>query len=99
MLVQIILHLFENPPANGVREIVTRVLLERLIVHRPHPWGLLVTFIELIKNPKYRFWEHEFVRCAPEIERLFRSVGSTCLKEPGSGELTSGAVPVPGAVF
>jgi CCR4-Not complex component, Not1 len=26
-----------------------RVLLERLIVNRPHPWGLLITFIELIK--------------------------------------------------
>jgi CCR4-Not complex component, Not1 len=38
-----------------VQEQITRVLLERLIVNRPHPWGLLITFIELIKNP----------RCAP----------------------------------
>ena len=29
------------------------MLVERLIVHRPHPWGLLITFIELIKNPRY----------------------------------------------
>ncbi len=35
-----------------VKEAITRVLLERLIVHRPHPWGLLITFIELIKNPR-----------------------------------------------
>ena len=46
-----------------------RVLLERLIVNRPHPWGLLVTFIELIKNPQFKFWNHQFVRCAPEIEK------------------------------
>ena len=46
-----------------------RVLLERLIVNRPHPWGLLVTFIELIKNPVYNFWNHEFVHCAPEIKK------------------------------
>jgi Cell division control protein, negative regulator of transcription len=46
-----------------------RVLLERLIVNRPHPWGLLITFIELIKNPVYKFWDHEFVHCAPEIEK------------------------------
>jgi len=46
-----------------------RVLLERLIVNRPHPWGLLITFIELIKNPAYKFWNHEFVHCAPEIEK------------------------------
>jgi hypothetical protein len=26
---------------------ITRVLLERLIVNRPHPWGLLITFIEV----------------------------------------------------
>jgi hypothetical protein len=38
-------------------------------VNRPHPWGLLVTFIELIKNPAFKFWNHEFVRCAPEIEK------------------------------
>ena len=46
-----------------------RVLLERLIVNRPHPWGLLITFIELIKNPQFKFWNHEFVHCAPEIEK------------------------------
>lgn len=55
-----------------------RVLLERLIVNRPHPWGLLVTFIELIKNPVYKFWSHEFVKCAPEIERLFDTVARSC---------------------
>jgi CCR4-NOT transcription complex subunit 1 len=51
-----------------------RVLLERLIVNRPHPWGLLITFIELIKNPRYNFWNHSFTRCAADIERLFESV-------------------------
>jgi hypothetical protein len=35
-----------------IQEQITRVLLERLIVNRPHPWGLLITFIELIKNPR-----------------------------------------------
>lgn len=34
-----------------IQEQITRVLLERLIVNRPHPWGLLITFIELIKVP------------------------------------------------
>lgn len=35
------------------QEQITRVLLERLIVNRPHPWGLLITFIELIKVNAY----------------------------------------------
>lgn len=61
-----------------VQEQVTRVLLERLIVHRPHPWGLLVTFIELMKNPRYSFWDHSFTRCTPEIHKVFESVASSC---------------------
>ena len=63
-----------------VREQITRVLIERLIVYRPHPWGLLVTFIELIKNPAYDLSRHEFVRSAPEIEQLFSTVAQFCLK-------------------
>jgi CCR4-NOT transcription complex subunit 1 len=56
--------------------------VERLIAHRPHPWGLLITFIELIKNPIYNFWARSFIHCAPEIERLFLQVGSSIKKEP-----------------
>lgn len=69
-----------------VQEQVTRVLLERLIVHRPHPWGLLVTFIELMKNPRYAFWDHSFTRCTPEIEKVFESVASSC----GTGQQQQG---------
>lgn len=65
------LHLFANG-TELVKEQITRVLLERLIVNRPHPWGLLASFIELIKNPS--FWKHEFIRCSPDIERLFENV-------------------------
>ena len=51
-----LLYLFYETTEETVQEQITRVLVERLIVHRPHPWGLLVTFIELIKNPRYNFW-------------------------------------------
>lgn len=89
-----------------IQEQITRVLLERLIVNKPHPWGLLITFIELIKvkiifnlilflsflkqnvplrllmfmfqNPRYNFWNRSFIRCAPEIEKLFESVARSC---------------------
>ncbi|CAM0140611.1 CCR4-NOT core subunit cdc39, variant 2 [Umbelopsis sp. WA50703] len=70
----ILLYLFSEGNQEIVKEQVTRVLLERLIVNRPHPWGLLITFIELIKNPRYNFWNHAFTRCAADIERLFESV-------------------------
>ena len=62
-----------------VQEQITRVLLERLIVNRPHPWGLLITFIELIKNPRYNFWSLSFTHCDAEIERLFESVAQSCM--------------------
>ena len=45
----VLLYLFAEATSEYIQEQVTRVLLERLIVHRPHPWGLLITFIELIK--------------------------------------------------
>ncbi|KAI9280718.1 CCR4-Not complex component, Not1-domain-containing protein [Sporodiniella umbellata] len=70
----VILYLFAEGNQEIIKEQITRVLLERLIVNRPHPWGLLITFIELIKNPRYSFWNHSFTRCATDIERLFESV-------------------------
>jgi CCR4-NOT transcription complex subunit 1 len=73
----VILGLFKEG-TEVVQEQVTRVLLERLIVHRPHPWGLLVTFIELMKNPRYAFWDHSFTRCTPEIHKVFESVANSC---------------------
>lgn len=78
----LLLSIFIEVKADNIREQITRVLLERLIVSRPHPWGLLVTFVELLKNNKYNFWQgHEFVHCSPEIERLFKSVTSSVGKD------------------
>ncbi|KAM1157155.1 hypothetical protein FF1_027788 [Malus domestica] len=75
----IVLYLFADSNQHEIiQEQITRVLLERLIVNRPHPWGLLITFIELIKNPRYQFWNRAFIRCAPEIEKLFESVSRSC---------------------
>ena len=91
----VLLYLFAEAHAEVVQEQITRVLLERLIVNRPHPWGLLITFIELIKNPRYNFWAHSFTRCAPEIEKLFESVARSCMGSAagggGAGELGSDA--------
>ena len=81
-----LLYLFGEAQREVVQEQITRVLLERLIVNRPHPWGLLITFIELIKNPRYQFWSHKFTRCAPEIERLFESVARSCIAPTQQGQ-------------
>lgn len=73
----VLLFLFAEATQEIIQEQITRVLLERLIVSRPHPWGL-ITFLELIRNPVYQFWKHSFVRCAPEIKMLFTSVAKSC---------------------
>jgi len=90
----VLLYLFSEAGCERVQEQITRVLVERLIVHRPHPWGLLITFIELIKNPRYNFWSKGFTRCAPEIERLFESVARSCMATN-----TTPSASTPGAVI
>ena len=71
-----LLHLFIDDLADQQQasQQIVRVLLERLIVHRPHPWGLIITLMELIKNPTYAFWELSFIKAAPQVRcRVFLS--------------------------
>ncbi|KZT44176.1 Not1-domain-containing protein [Sistotremastrum suecicum HHB10207 ss-3] len=79
----LLLHLFVEVKDEVFCELMTKVLLERFIGHRPHPWGALVTFIELLRNPKYEFWSREFTRIAPEITMLLEgvSIGGPLLRE------------------
>ena len=66
-----ILHLFgsnqASPQDPEVRQQVTRILLERLIVHRPHPWGLIIVLLELMKNQIYLFWDQPSVKTNGEV--------------------------------
>ena len=69
-----LLHIFrERPDERMTTEIqtqVVRVLLERLVAHRPHPWGLMATMEELLKNRQHRFWDLAFVKASPEVQSL-----------------------------
>jgi CCR4-NOT transcription complex subunit 1 len=86
----ICLALFEEcPPEKPVREILTRVLLERVIVMRPYPWGVVVTFLELMRNEKYNFMNHKFVSADPAFEKIFqvflaRSAGAGAVGLPNT---------------
>lgn len=79
-----VLALFADAGDERIKEQITRVLLDRIIVNKPHPWGLLITFIELIKNPRFNFWSHSFTRVAPDIERVFESVARSCGSPAGA---------------
>jgi CCR4-NOT transcription complex subunit 1 len=52
---------------SDIREQIIRVLLERLIVHRPHPWGLIITLQELLQNRSYTFFRLPFIQSKPEV--------------------------------
>ncbi|OCH95284.1 Not1-domain-containing protein [Obba rivulosa] len=77
----LMLYLFLEVNSDQFREVMTRVLLERFLVHRPHPWGALVTFIELLRNPKYDFWNQEFIRIAPEVTLLLETVARSIFQQ------------------
>ncbi|XP_014752689.1 CCR4-NOT transcription complex subunit 1 isoform X3 [Brachypodium distachyon] len=74
----IVLYLFAEATQDKIQEQITRILLERLIVKRPHPWGLLITFTELVKNPRYNFWNRSFTHSAPDIQKLFEAAAKSC---------------------
>ena len=66
-----LLHLFGTDLADqqesDVRQQIIRVLLERLHVIKPHPWGLVITTLELIKNSDYNFFQLPFIKASPLV--------------------------------
>ena len=75
--------------AGVVREQVARALMERIIVHRPHPWGVLATLSELVRRPDLGLFQCAFVRSSPDVEKLFESVARSC----NGGQLPAHAAP------
>ncbi|XP_078152405.1 uncharacterized protein LOC144547593 [Carex rostrata] len=70
----VLLSLWTKASSELIQEQIARVLLERRIVRWPYPWGLIITFMEITKNSQYNFWNQPFIRVAPDIEELFKSV-------------------------
>jgi len=62
----------------ALAEHVVRLLLERLVTHSPYPWGLLLTFIELARNPIFDFWKQPFIRSNSHIEDMCRNIVKNC---------------------
>ena len=56
---------------SNIRVQIARVLLERMHVVKPHPWGLVIITLELLKNPEYNFWGQSFVKDLPAVGSLF----------------------------
>mmetsp|Transcript_48325 Transcript_48325/g.35512 ORF Transcript_48325/g.35512 Transcript_48325/m.35512 type:complete len:169 (+) Transcript_48325:1565-2071(+) len=57
----IILYLFNDANSESVQEQISRIMFERLQVNKPHPWGLMISFREMIQNPKFGFMQKPFI--------------------------------------
>ena len=74
---KLVLHLFESDQhENVIREVIIRVVLERLVSQRitMHPWGLTILFLELERNQKYRLWELPALAAAPQMRQLLLQI-------------------------
>ncbi|KUJ20497.1 Not1-domain-containing protein [Mollisia scopiformis] len=65
-----------DPEELDIRQQVTRILLERLLGQWPHPWGLIVTVQELVKNDQLMFFELPFIKSSPDIQERFMALAS-----------------------
>ncbi|RDL41824.1 uncharacterized protein BP5553_01803 [Venustampulla echinocandica] len=61
---------------SDIRQQITRILLERLIGQWPHPWGLIVTIHELVKNEKYMFFDLPFIKSNPDVVERFAAIAT-----------------------
>lgn len=64
------LHHFFATGSQEVQEQIMRVLCERLMVPRPHPWGLIVMMLEMVKNESYNIWSLPWIKTAPQVESM-----------------------------
>jgi CCR4-NOT transcription complex subunit 1 len=70
-VLDVVIGMFAAQPADEadeiVFEIVTCVLIERLAVQRPHPWGVMVALLEIHKQHSHVFWELPFIKGSVEV--------------------------------
>lgn len=57
-----------------MQEQIMRVVVERLMAPRPHPWGLIVMILELIKNPSYDIWSLTWMKTAPQVQNMLEGL-------------------------
>lgn len=69
-----LLYIYEHDRSS--REALLRVLLERIVVNRPHPWGLLITIVEIVsKEQQYPLPEKVPIEILKILERVRNGLG------------------------
>jgi CCR4-NOT transcription complex subunit 1 len=68
-----LVHMF-SVESDEIRQSLMNVFVNRLSMARPHPWGLLVTMLELIKNPAYDIWNFSWIKAHPQVENMLMTL-------------------------
>lgn len=69
-------HLFTEVKDDSFKEVTIKVLLERVVCQRPHPWGIIMTITELLRDPRCDVMNNKFMRTFPEISAILRKINS-----------------------
>jgi len=67
-----------------LQEQIMRVLVERLLVPRPHPWGIIVMILEMVKNSSMGLWEKPFMKTAPQVQSMLMTLAQSQDRMPRS---------------
>lgn len=93
---RIVFRLFLPDPAidahtqTCIQEQITRVVAEKTVIVQPHPWGVLNTFVELMRNPEFHFWEKSFIH-TQMLEHVFTKLRRTVEARNGQTQPANGA--------
>ncbi|GAP91290.1 putative CCR4-Not complex component [Rosellinia necatrix] len=63
-----------DPEETDIRQQIVRIILERMTVFWPHPWGLLTVILELTGDPKYMFFDQPFIKADRDIAEKFVAI-------------------------
>lgn len=56
----LILMVFGDISESNIHEQITKNLLERLIIEKPHPWGILSLLYKILTNANFKFDQKDF---------------------------------------
>lgn len=86
----VLLTLFAEADGEALKEQIVRVLAERFSCQQPLPWGTIVTYIELMRNPQYNLWGHSFAK-EEEVQTFLKSVERNCTSQSAPAPVAPGS--------
>lgn len=79
-----------------IQEQITRVVAEKTVIMQPHPWGVLNTFVELMRDSSLNFWDKPFIH-HPMLEGIFSKLRRTVEARNSNVNNNSNAVATAGS--